>query len=129
MADAVLNTKTSLTGEEVIVRAVQFFSTEKWRATTQSSRVVTFQGRPPIPVMMIIFTVLGFMFCIIPGVIMYFMVIRKLIRFQNLVVTANPIPAGTEVSVSHPSWSAGLVKRYLQALPSLPAAAAPPPQG
>lgn len=126
MADSVANAKTSLSGEEVIVRAVQFFSTEKWRATTQSARVVTFQGRPPIPVMMILFTILGFIFCIVPGVIMYFMVIRKLIRFQNLVVTANPIADGTEVSVSHPSWSSSLVKRYLQALPPLPASAAPP---
>ena len=128
MADAVVNAKTSLSGEEVIVRAVQFFSTEKWRATTQSGRVVTFQGRPPLPVLMILFTILGFIFCIIPGIIMYFMVIRKLIRFQNLVVTANPIADGTEVSVSHPQWSASLVKRFLQALPSWPGATEPPPQ-
>ena len=119
MADAVINAKTSLSSEEVIVRAVQFFSTEKWRATTQSGRVVTFQGRPPIPVMMIIFTVMGFLFCIIPGIIMYFMVIRKLIRFQNLVVTGNPIAGGTEVSISHPGWSSALVKRYVSALPPL----------
>jgi len=119
MADAVINSKTSLSSEEVIVRAVQFFSTEKWRATTQSGRVVTFQGRPPIPVMMIIFTVIGFLFCIIPGIIMYFMVIRKVIRFQNLVVTANPIAGGTEVSISHPGGSSALVKRYINALPPL----------
>lgn len=119
MADAISNEKTSLSSEETIVRAVQFFSTEKWRATTQSGRVVTFQGMPPIPWFMLMFTILGFLFCIIPGVIMYFMVIRKLRRFQNLVVTANPIAGGTEVSVSHPQWSQSLVKRFLQALPPL----------
>ena len=119
MADAVINAKTSLSSEEVIVRAVQFFSTEKWRATSQSGRVATFQGMPPIPWFMIMFTILGFMFCIIPGIIMYFMVIRKARRFQNLVVTANPISGGTEVSISHPGWSSALAKRYISALPAL----------
>ena len=119
MADAVSNSNTSLSSEEVIVRAVQFFSTEKWRATSQSGRIATFQGMPPIPWLMLVFTILGFMFFIIPGIIMYFMVIKKVRRFQNLVVTANPIAGGTEVSVSHPAWSSGLVKRYLSALPPI----------
>jgi len=34
MADLVTNGKTSLSSEEVIVRAVQFFSTAKWKATS-----------------------------------------------------------------------------------------------
>lgn len=117
MADKIASARTSLSSEEVIVRAVQFFATEKFRTGSQSGRVATFDGRPPIPWGMLLLTVLGFMFCIVPGIIMYVMAIRKLRRFQNLVVTANPIGGGSEVSISYPPWAAGTVKRFVAALP------------
>ncbi len=119
MADKVTNGKTSLPSEEVIVRAVQFFSTEKFRASSQSGRTATFDGRPPIPWFMLLLTIIGYLCCIVPGIIMYFMVIRKLRRFHNLVVTASPVSGGTEVSVTHPDWAAGQAKRFLAALPPL----------
>ena len=125
MADKIANGRTSLSSEEVIVRAVQFFSTEKFRASSQSGRTATFDGRPPIPWGMIILMVLGLIFCIVPGIILYFMVIRKVYRFQNLVVTANPIAGGTEVSINHPDWATKLVQRFLEALPPLEEAGLP----
>jgi hypothetical protein len=125
MADKVANGKTSLSSEETIVRAVQFFSTEKFRASSQSGRVATFDGRPAIPWGMLLVTILGFMFCIVPGIIMYVMVVKKIRVFQNLVVTANPITSGTEVSISYPQWAAKSVARFLSALPAF-APAAPP---
>lgn len=117
----VTNGKTSLPAEEVIVRAVQFFSTERWKATSQSSRTATFEGKPPIPWFMLLLTVVGFIACIVPGIIMYVMVIRKMYRFVNLVVTANPIPNGTEVSISHPKIATNLANRFLTVLPPLSA--------
>lgn len=119
MADLVTNGKTSLSAEEVIVRAVQFFSTERWKATSQSSRTATFEGKPPIPWFMFLLTILGFAACIVPGIIMCVMVIREMYRFVNLVVTANPITKGTEVSVSHPETAKKLVNRFMAALPQL----------
>lgn len=119
MADSVTNRKTSLSGEDVIARAVQFFSTEKWRATSQSSRTVTFEGKPPIPWFMLLLTFIGFLACIVPGVILYVMVIRKMYRFVNLVVTATPISNGVEVSISYPKASERLVSRFMAALPQL----------
>lgn len=117
MADKVANGKTSLSAEEVIVRSVQFFSTSKFRATSQSGRTATFQGRPPIPWVMLILTIIGFMMCLVPGIIMYLMVLRKMYRFYNLVVTANPIGGGTEVSITHPDWASKLVTQFFGALP------------
>lgn len=117
MADVVTQGKTSLGPEDVIVRAVQFFSTENWRPTSQSQRAATFQGKPPIPWFMLLLTIVGFIACIVPGVIMYIMVIRKMYRFQNLVVTANPIPGGAEVVVQYPKPAAVLATRFLDALP------------
>lgn len=119
MADKVTNGKTSLPSEDVIVRAVQFFSTERFRTSSQSGRSATFDGRPPIPWVMLLLTFIGYCCCIVPGIIMYFMVIRKLRRFHNLVVTASPLDGGTEVSVTHPDWAANQANRFLAALPPL----------
>ena len=127
MADNVANGKTSLSSEEVIVRAVPFFSTEKFKATSQAGRTATFEGRPPLPWGLLLLTVLGFLLFIVPGILMYVLVIRKRYRFSNLVVTASPTAGETEVSISSPPWAAKLVTRFLSALPSL-AAPPPPPQ-
>jgi hypothetical protein len=119
MADIVLNQKTSLSGEDVITRAIQFFSTEKWRVTSQGTRAVTFEGRPPLPIAHILFMIVGFAACILPGVILYFLLIRKLLRFQNMVVTATTIEGGTDVSLTHPPRAKKLVEKFLAALPPL----------
>jgi len=119
MADVVAQGQTALTCEEVIVRAVQFFSTENWRPTGQSARTATFQGKPKIPWFMLLLTVLAFLACIVPGIIMYIMVIRKMYRFHNVVVTANPIANGTEVVVQYPPSAEKLARRFLQALPPM----------
>ena len=117
MADQLANTKTTLSGEEAIVRAVQFFSTERWRTSSQSARVATFEGRGSIPVFMILLTMLGFFLAIVPGLILYFFVVRRMRRFQNLVVTVTPVSGGSDVSVKYPPVAKRLVKRYLAALP------------
>lgn len=117
MAELIRQGKTDLPYEDVIVRAVQYFSTVSWRPTSQSSRVATFQGKPPIPWFMLLITLLGFLFMVLPGVIMYIMVIRKMYRFQNLVVTANPIDGGTEVVVQYPKTTSRLVTGFFEALP------------
>jgi len=127
MADKIANGKTSLSAEEVIVRAVQFFSTEKFKATSQSGRTATFEGRPPIPWGMLIVTILGFLCCIVPGIIMYIMVIRKMYRFYSLVVVANPIAGGTEVSITYPDFAGMLVPRFIGALAPFDTGTAPPP--
>lgn len=117
MADSILTKTTSLPSEEVITRAVQFFSTAKWQATTQSARSVTFAGRPPIPWFMILLTLIGYACCIVPGIILYVAVVKKMRRFQNLVVTALPTSQGTEVSVNFPSHANKQAERFLTALP------------
>lgn len=121
MPDTVTSGKTSLPVDEVIVKAVQFFASENWRPTSQAPRTATFQGKPPIPWLYLALTVLGFVACIVPGIIMYIMVIKKMYRFQNLVVTANTIPAGAEVVVQCPKEATKLASRFLAALPPLTA--------
>lgn len=118
MADMVTQTQTPLNPEDVIVSAVQYFSTENWRPTSQSTRTATFQGKPPIPWGMLLLTFLGLLACLVPGIVLYFMVIRKMYRFHNLVVTANPIPGGSQVVVQSPPTAKKLVARFIAALPA-----------
>ena len=119
MADFVANAKTTLPGEDVIVRAIQFFTNERWRAQSQSSRVATFVGRPKIPVGLIFLTVFAFFMFVVPGILMYILVIRRVIRFQNIVVTTTPIAVGTDVIVTYPKLATKLVSRFVSALPPL----------
>lgn len=74
MADKVLNVRTSLGNEEVISLAVQSFTAGKFRTSSQTSRIATFDGMPPIPWFMLLLTILGFMFCVVPGILMYVLV-------------------------------------------------------
>jgi len=119
MADSVITKQTSLSGEEVVTRAIQFFSTEHWRTTSQSARAATFEGRPPIPWFMILMTIVGYACCLVPGIILWFMVIKKMRRFQNIVVAVSPMAKGTEVTVTHPNHAKKLAGRFLAALPEL----------
>lgn len=123
MAELVANGKTTLKGDEVIIRAVQFFTTGKWRTQSQSDRIATFAGRPSIPVGLIILTIIGFIACIVPGVILYIMVIRRVIQLQNIVVTVSPITGGTEVVIKHSKAATKLVTEFLNSLPALGASA------
>ena len=66
---------------------------------------------------MMLLTVLGFVACIVPGIIMYIMVIRKLYRFHNLVVTANPVSGGCEVILQYPPAAGKLATKFLEVLP------------
>ncbi len=122
MADLVASAQTTLGSEDVIVRAVQFFTNEKWKPQTQSARIATFQGRPPIPIGSIILMIV-FIETIIVPVIMYIMIIRKAMRFQNLVMTANPSKSGADVTVTYPKHAKKLVNRFMELLPAATGAA------
>jgi len=117
MADLVAAAQTSLGAEDVMVRAVQFFTNEKWRPTTQSGRVATFQGRPPIPWGYILLTIIAFLCFIVPGIILYILLIRKMMQFQNLTVSASPASGRTDVNVTHPKHAKKLVDRFIALLP------------
>jgi hypothetical protein len=119
MADVVKQATTSLGYEDVIARAVQFFATEKWKPTSQSGRTATFEGKPPIPWFMLLLMIIGFIACIIPGIIIYIALIRKMYRFHNLVVTASAIPGGSEVILQYPPSAEKLARRFLEALPPM----------
>jgi len=76
---------------------------------------------PPIPWGLLILTIAGLIACVVPGIICYFLLIKKARQFQNLVVTANPVPGGTEVVINHPDFASAAVSQFVQSLPALEA--------
>lgn len=118
MANLVKSSKTSLQNDEVISRAVHFFSTTKWTCQSQSDKIATFQGKPPIPWFLMLVTLVGFLFFVVPGLILYFFVIRKMYRFQNLVVTTKTMSDGSEVDINYPNYAKKLVNRFMDSLPA-----------
>ena len=118
MADLVATGQTTLPHEEVIARAVQFFTNENWRTQTQSEKIVTFVGRPPLSSVFVnIVIAILFIWTVIVPIIMYFMTIKEVLRFQNVVVTVNPGAQGTEVTVTHPKRVKKMINRFLGLLP------------
>lgn len=118
MANSVASKRTGIPSEEVITRAVQFFATANWRPTSQSARAATFEGRAPIPWFMLLFAVVGFIACVVPGIIFYIVAIKKVRKFVNLIVTATPAEGGTDVTVTYPSQAKKLAVRFMAALPN-----------
>ncbi len=102
MADLVATRTTNLPPEEVLVRAVQFFTNENWRAQSQTNRIATFVGVPKVPWVHLLIAILLMLCLVIPGVIYYIVVIRKVRQLQNMVVTTTPKDTGCEVVVVHP---------------------------
>ena len=122
MADLVANTHTALPPEEVMVRAVQFFTNENWRAQSQTNRIATFVGLPKVPWIHLTLAILLILCLIVPGVIYYILVIKKLRRLQNIVITTTPRDVGCDVVVSYPAHAQKLVDSFFAALPkTLPA--------
>lgn len=117
MADLVVTRYTSLAPDDVMVRAVQFFTNENWRAQSQTNRVATFVGVPRIPWFQLLIALLLTFCLVIPGLIYYILVIRKVRRLQNLVVTATPKQAGCDVVVTYPSHAQRYVSSFFAALP------------
>ena len=131
MAQKVTTAKTKLSAEDVIVRSVQFFTNEKWRTQTQSSRAVTFRANVPVPRIVTGFLLLvGGIFLsftivlliigvpmVIAGFLILFSAGIRLLGSQDLVVTATQSGNGSEVIITHAYQAARSVNQFVEALP------------
>lgn len=131
MAQKVTNAKTTLSAEDVIVRAVQFFTNERWRAQTQSSRAATFRANVPVSQIVtgLFLLVAGFILsCTIVGMIVgipmfiagssiLFFAKRRARDSRDLVVTATQSGSGSEVVITHADQAARSVNQFVESLP------------
>ena len=82
-------------------------------------------------------TVVGFAFCVVPGIVMYVLVVKKMYRFYSLVVSATSGEDGaTAIFISYPDFAEHLVETFLRAVPqvrsdtpALPSSSAPDTAG
>lgn len=118
MADLVAKMQTTLPPDEVMVRAVQFFTNEKWRAQSQTNRIATFVGVRKVPWMHLLLAILLTLCFVVPGLIYYLLVIRKMRNLRNIVVTTTPNEAGSEVVVTYPGDAQKMVDGFFAALPN-----------
>jgi len=107
------HSKTTFDGQEVIIKAIHFFTNERWRLQSQTDRTAIFVGRPPTPWIFILLTFIAFFFFVIPGIIMYIMVIRKSLRFQNIAVSTNSIFKETNVDITCSKTAKKIVQQFL----------------
>jgi len=131
MAQKVTNVKTVLSAEDVIVRAVQFFTNERWRTQTQSSRAVTFRANMPVPKIItgfflliggitLSFTIIGLIVgipLIIAGFSILFFAGRQMRGSRDLVVTATPSGNGSEIVITHSQQAVRSVDQFIKSLP------------
>ena len=68
----------------LMLRPVQFFTNERWRAQSQTNRIATFVGIPKVPVMKIIIMLILLACLAVPGIIYYILVVSKLRGMQNM---------------------------------------------
>jgi hypothetical protein len=118
MADLTATRNTTLPPEEVLVRAVQFFTNEKWRAQSQTNRIATFVGMQRVPWFQIALALILLACLVIPGIIYYVFVIAKARRMQNIVVTTTPSEFGCAVVVTYPSHAQKMVDAFFGSLPA-----------
>lgn len=118
MADLTATRNTTLPPEEVLVRAVQFFTNEKWRAQSQTSRIATFVGVGRVAFTQIALMLLLFLCGFVPGLVYYLIVINKARRLQNIVVTTTPQGSGCTVVVTYPSHAQKMVDAFFGSIPT-----------
>ena len=116
---------TTIPPDEVLLRAVHFFANEKFTPTSQSDRAVTFQGKQHVSAVHLILTILGLIFCIVPGLILYFLLIKEAGKLRNIVVSVAPGLNWTTVTVTSEDYASDMVRRFMSGLPP---AEAPPGQ-
>ncbi len=117
MTDLTATRNTTLPPEEVLVRAVQFFTNEKWRAQSQTNRIATFVGMGRVAWSQIAIMLILFLCGFVPGIIYYLVVITRSRRLQNIVVTTTPADSGCAVVVTYPPHAQKMADAFFASLP------------
>ena len=111
-----ISTKTKLSGSEVIINAVEFFSTGFWGVQTQTERLVTLRGWPAIPWGWIIVSVILMVPFLYPGLIVMGIWAAINLHLLNIVISIAAIENGSEVTVTYPKPMQKRVNKFLDIL-------------
>lgn len=133
MRNQELKYQTALQGEEVILKAVHFFTDERYRVQTQAERTVIFAPGFELPLGGIVMFIGGIILCatlvgaiigvplLIIGAISVAKAKSRARGFRGaLVITTAPIKDGAEITITYPPRAfrtSKLVKRFTETLP------------
>ena len=109
--------KTTLSEEDVIKRAGQFFTDNGWAIREKFANGATFKGRSSVPLRLIFLTVFGFLFFIIPGVIVYRALVKRVTRSQSILVRVKPVAGNSEVTIIYCKATGKLINKFQNLLP------------
>ena len=109
--------KTTLSEEDVIKKAGQFFTDNRWAIREQFANGAAFKGRPAIPLRLIFLTMFGFLFFIIPGIIVYRALVKRVTRSQSILLRVKPIAGNSEVTIIYCKATGKLINKFQNLLP------------
>lgn len=113
MPDLRVTKTTAMKPADVMVRAVQFFTAERWRVQSQNGSIATFIGMPKLHWLQMSLAVLLTLCLVIPGVIYYTVALRKQRREQSIAVTTNPRGERCLVMVTYPPGTEKMMTSFL----------------
>ena len=108
---------TTISSEDVMVQAVRTFTNSRFRVQSQTNRIATFVGRAKFPIVHVFVLAFLAFFFVIPAIIYWFIVVRKVWRMESIAVTTNPGVGGCGVHVSYPKSAEKAVVAFIASLP------------
>lgn len=113
MSDLLVTKTTAMQPADVMIRAVQFFTAERWRVQSQNGSIATFIGMSRPHWLQMSLTVLLTLCLVVPGVIYYAFAIRRQRREQSIAVATNPRGERCLVMVTYPPGTEKLMTSFL----------------
>jgi hypothetical protein len=116
MPDLQVSKVTALKPAEVMIRTVRFFTAQHWRVKSQNGTIATFTGLSRLDwsqrVMVIVLTLC----LVVPGILYYFLGIRRGRREQTVCVDLMPEGERCKVMVTYPAEDSELIVEFLAGL-------------
>ena len=121
MADLTSACRTPLSGGEVLNRAVAFFSSYGWRVRQSSIDSHFLLLRKGIGWKLQMLLVLGFMCVVIPGMVLYWWLVKRSAPIRQIRFAVTVVDRGSELVVTFPRKWRRLVDLFMDSLPTLTA--------
>lgn len=116
MPDLLVTKTTALKPADVLVRAEQFFASERWQVKLRNGCFTIFEGRPRADSLQLLYVFLLTLCLVIPGIVYYTLSVRRQRRVQTIAVSANPRGERCEVQVTYQPGAERLMTEFLAAL-------------
>jgi hypothetical protein len=99
------------------VMAVRSLATGRFRVQSQNSRITTLVGMGKFPFIHVVILCFLAFFFVIPAIIYWVVVVRKVRKVESIAVTTTPAVSQCAVHVSYPKSADKMVQSFLASLP------------